>query len=65
MSSFEEKFIRHDPGPGERLKRDVQLLADSLAFLLAWFVLGGRIRRAVRRDERENSKIKLEDYLGD
>ncbi len=65
MSSFEEKFIRHNPTPMESLKRDVHLVLDSLSFLLTWLVLGGRIRRAVRRAEQDDSKIKLEDYLGD
>ena len=65
MSSFEEKFIRHKPTPWERLKRDIQLVIDSLLFLFTWVVLGGRIRRAVRRAQQDKSKIKLEDYLGD
>ena len=64
MSSFEEKYILHNPTIRERLKRNYSLLVESCMFFLTWLTLGRRIRKALQQAREENRKIKLEQYLG-
>ena len=65
MSSFESRFILNNPGLWQRLKRDIDLLFDSLLFLIMWIRKGRQIRKALRQAQEQDKSIILEDYLGD
>jgi len=49
LKSFQEDFYLETPSPLRRLWRNVRLLAYVLQIVWVWAVLGGRVRRAVRR----------------
>ncbi|MFT5133195.1 MAG: hypothetical protein ACI9SC_001664 [Gammaproteobacteria bacterium] len=65
MSSFEERFYLHNPGLWQLAKRNTSLLYDSAVFLIIWMTKGRKIRKALRQAEQENTRVVLEDYLGE
>ena len=65
MSSFESRFILDNPSLWQRLKRDIDLLSDSLIFLIIWMTKGRKIRKALRQAEEQDKSLVLEDYLGE
>ena len=65
MASFEEKYYLANAGLMARLKRDLRLLQDSLAFILLWASRGRRLRADYRRARDENSEVILDDLQQD
>ncbi len=65
MSSFESRYILHNPGLRQRTGRDIALLKDSLVFLLICMGKGRQIRKALRQAEEQDKSLILEDYLGE
>ena len=49
MKSFQEDFYLETSSPLYRLWRNLRLLAYVLQIVWFWAVLGGRVRRAVRK----------------
>ena len=65
MRSFESRFILNNPSLRQRLKRDIDLLFDSLKFLITWISKGRQIRKALRQAQEQDKTLFLEDYLGE
>ena len=65
MSSFESRFILNNPSLWQRLKRDIDLLFDSLVFLIIWISKGRQLRKALSQAEEQEKSLILEDYLGE
>ncbi len=52
MKSFQEDFYLETSSPLRRLWRNLRLFGYVLRVVWFWVVLGGRVRRAVRRARR-------------
>ncbi len=65
MRSFENRYILNNPSLWQRIRRDIALLKDSLVFLLIWMSKGRKLRKALRRAEKQDKTLILEDYLGE
>ena len=63
MESFEGRYYLAEASSGRRLLRDARMVLDSLRFLLLWATVGWRLRRAVRRAQRDATQLVLEDLL--
>ncbi len=63
MPSFEEKFYRVEGGALVRLKRDLALVRESLAFVWLWATRGRQLRREVARARRAGRQVRI-DHLG-
>lgn len=65
MSSFEERYCLSNPTWGQRLRRDIALLVDSLSFFGVWLTRGRRLRRAYQQAQKDQTQIILEDMQGE
>lgn len=65
MSSFEKRYCLSNPTWGQRLRRDLALLVDSLSFLVVWLTRGRRLRRAYQQAQKDQTQIILEDMRGE
>ena len=63
MSSFEQKYYLTDAGLLTRLRRDLRLLWESLAFLFYWATRGRQLRASYRKATRENTEIVLDNLV--
>ena len=64
MSTFQEDFYLETSNPLRRLWRNLRLFGYVLRVLWLWAVLGGRVRRAVRRAGKAGDPFFI-DSLGD
>lgn len=65
MSSFEKRYCLSNPTWGQRLRRDIALLVDSLTFFGVWLTRGRRLRRAYQQAQKDQTQIILEDMKGE
>jgi len=64
MATFQEDFYLETPSVLRRLWRNVRLFGYVLYVVWFWLVLGGRVRRAVRKAERSGEPFVI-DSLGE
>lgn len=64
MASFQEDYYLETAGLSRRLWRNVRLVGYVVRVVWFWLVLGGRIRRAVRKAARTGEPFII-DSLGE
>ena len=61
MKTFQEAFYLETRNPLLRLSRNVRLFGYILRMIWFWGLLGGRVRRAVRRSQRSGHTYYIDE----